>query len=133
MVRKYQSSERLARASKAMAELEGFWDRFSVACADDRGVALSDLESIRVELADASLGDRYVVERLSKLARTCRLLARIPKPRGYDEKCTVVDGLADVKLIRAELRYRRLLESSIRPDATQYGLPVGADRNLSHF
>ena len=110
---KHRSPERLARVSAALADLEDCWNQFQNASLDERPPHLEALHRIGTELISATQEDRYVRERLEKLAKTCDALGRRRKPRGFDEACYFVEGAVDIKLIRAELLYRRMISSAL--------------------
>lgn len=92
----------LARGEKAMCDLETFWGNFKASAREERRLMMSQLPSLRSELADVSKADSYVLERLAKLDDACRQLSRL-QPMSFSEEDQVVFALGDVSVIRGQL------------------------------
>ena len=100
------------RLDKAMADLEAFWCRFQRVEASGRMAVMPAFHRARLELEKSSLGAGYVVDRLAQLEKVCHAMAGSVGFFDFGDACAQVSGSVEVRLIRLELRCRRLI-----PDA----------------
>lgn len=103
------------RAEKAMAELEAFFDTIYGSTPFGRQAAMARLGPARFSMVAASLGDSYVMQKLTSLEGFCKKLALKQQPASYNESSVLSQGLGAVSSIRAQLHSLGLVESYSRP------------------
>lgn len=109
MDKKRWYAETLMRGEKAMSDLETFWGNFKASTREGRRLMMSQLPSLRSELAGVSEADSYVLERLTKLDNACRQLSRL-QPMSFSEEDQIVFALGDVSVIRGQLHMLGIVE-----------------------
>lgn len=113
----------LAQLALAMSDLETFWWRFQASERwEERKVQMPLFHWARMQLRTASWDDEYVLARLESLNRICNELSAPVELPDFDERCALACGSVEVKLIRAELSYRRLIRSSLSLSPNQRAL-----------
>lgn len=105
----------LARAEKAMVDLEAFWDRFRRSTTHGRKLELPSLQAIRRELVSVTQADSYAMEILTRLDDVCRQLTRAKQPSNFDESRVEVYGMGDVSNLRSWLARLGLVKDDLRP------------------
>jgi predicted YcjX-like family ATPase len=115
MTRDPWPAETLARAEKAIADLEAFWDRFQNCTTDGRKLELPKLQQIRRELVSVTNADGYALEHLTRLDDVCRQLTRSRQPSNFDESRVVVHGLGDVSNMRGWMYELGLVKEAVQP------------------
>ncbi|GAB2531916.1 hypothetical protein [Simplicispira piscis] len=111
--------EAKARAEKAMAELEAFYDDFCNSTTYGRQLELPKLPLIRRELVSVTEADGYAMEHLTRLDDVCRQLTRSRQPSNFDESRVLVYGLGDVSNMRSWMAQLGLLRDDVRPHQPQ--------------
>lgn len=107
--------EAKARAEKAMADLEVFYDTMRECTPFGRRQELHRLPSICTAIASVSGAEGYVMGKLTALDGVCKRLSSLRPPKDFDESRAIVWGLGDVSSIRAQMHTIGLLEHYSRP------------------
>lgn len=119
MTRDPWPADTLARAEKAIADLEAFWDRFCNSTTYGRQLELPKLPLIRRELVSVTEADGYAMEHLTRLDDVCRQLTRSRQPSNFDESRVLVYGLGDVSNMRSWMAQLGLVRDDVRPHQPQ--------------
>lgn len=112
-------SSAAALMDEAMKDLETFWYRFQCAKPSERISAMPAFHLSRLALEDLSFGASYVVDHLAQLEKVCNSMIDPTTQFGFGDACAFVSGSVEVKLIRLELRCRRLLPS-VKPFSDRF-------------
>jgi hypothetical protein len=107
--------ERKARAEKAMADLEAFYDTFAGYTPFGRKQEMNRLSRVRFSMVAAAEGDPYIEQKLTSLDVACNKLSLQRQPAGYNENAALSQAGGAVRSIRAQLHAHGLVENYNRP------------------
>lgn len=109
--------EAKARAERAMAELEAFYDDFCNRTPFGRRPEMPKMEQIHSRVMGACDADGYVLQKLTSLTGYCKRLAMQRPPIDFDDAEACRHGLSCVTSIRAQLHMHGLVDDYSRPRA----------------